>query len=194
MNIFDFDGTIYDGDSCKDIIIYGLRKHFLVVVPSLYRTIKMYKKYKKDLVSFDSVKESLISFIFMIKDTDKFLDEFVKSHIKKIKPWYLDIKNSEDVIITASCDTWINKFASLLDLKYVIATKVDISGKLISKNCKREEKIVRFRELFPNAEVNNSYSDSESDIPMLKLAKNPYVIEGNNVIPYKEGYKFKKKD
>ena len=40
MNIFDFDGTIYDGDSCKDIIIYGLRKHFLVVVPSLYRTIK----------------------------------------------------------------------------------------------------------------------------------------------------------
>ena len=27
MNIYDFDGTIYDGDSCRDIVKYGLKKH-----------------------------------------------------------------------------------------------------------------------------------------------------------------------
>lgn len=194
MNIYDFDGTIYDGDSCVDIVIYGLKKHFFTVIPCINRTYKLYKKYKKQLISFDEVKESLISFLYMIDDQEKFLNDFVNSHIKKIKKWYLDNKKDDDVIITASCDVWINLFANKLNIKNVIATNVDTSGKLLTKGCKREEKVTRFREVFPNSIVNNSYSDSESDIPMLKLGKHPYVVEGNKLIPYKEGYKFKKKN
>ena len=32
MNIYDFDGTLYDGDSTFDFILYSLKKH-----PSLLR-------------------------------------------------------------------------------------------------------------------------------------------------------------
>ena len=27
MNVYDFDNTIYDGDSTKDMVIYGLKKY-----------------------------------------------------------------------------------------------------------------------------------------------------------------------
>ena len=61
------------------------------------------------------------------------------------------------------------------------------------KNCKGEEKVRRLANTIPNAQIVTSYSDSESDLPILNLAKTAYVVEGNKLIPYVKGYKFKNK-
>ena len=52
MNIYDFDGTIYNGDSCKDIIKYGMKKHPFITMKALKKAKKLNKEYKQGLVSF----------------------------------------------------------------------------------------------------------------------------------------------
>ena len=75
-----------------------------------------------------------------------------------------------------------------------VATKTDKEGHIIGKNCKGEEKVKRLASTIPNAQIVTSYSDSESDLPILNLAKTAYVVEGNKLIPYVRGYKFKNKN
>ena len=38
------------------------------------------------------------------------------------------------------------------------------------------------------------YNDIESDLLILNIAKTAYVVEGNKLIPYVKGYKFKNKN
>ena len=194
MNVYDFDGTIYDGDSTYDIIWYGLKHHPFKVLKSIIKTIKIYYNYKRDKCPFEQVKESMLSFIFELKNYKDFVNKYVESHLKNIKQIYKDMQTDDDVIASASYDLWIDLFAKKIGVKKVIATNVDSSGKIIGKNCKKEEKVRRIKEKYPKITINNAYSDSKSDEPLLIIAKKGYVIEGNNVIPYKKGYNFKKKN
>ena len=194
MNIYDFDNTIYNGDTNKDIILYSLRKHPFKVINALLKANKLNKEYKKGLIPFERVKETMLSFLFKIKDTEKFIDGFVDSHIKNIKPWYLSKKDDKDIIISASYELWIVPFCKKLGIKYVIGTKTNNDGTIKGKNCKGREKLIRLAEVIPNAVIINSYSDSESDLPILEVAQNAFVVEGNNLMPYKKGYVFKNKD
>lgn len=192
MNIYDFDNTIYDGDSNKDLILFALKKYPKIVIRSLKNAKKMNREYKHGLVEFERVKEEMLSFIFQINNYPKFLSEFVETHMKKIKPWYLSKRNEHDVIISASYDLWVSLFARKLGVKVVIATKTNSDGKIVGRNCKGEEKVRRLREILPDVQVLTAYSDSSSDIPMLDLAQTAFVVEGNKLKGYFKGYKFKK--
>ena len=88
MNIYDFDGTIYDGDSCRDIIKYGLKRHPIITLKALKKAKSLNKEYERGLVSFENVKETLLSFIFQIPNYPKFINKFVAAHMNKIKPFY----------------------------------------------------------------------------------------------------------
>ena len=191
MNIYDFDNTIYKGDSCKDLVLYGLKKHPFLTIKSLIKARKLNSEYKKGLIEYEIVKENLLSFVFKIDNYDNFIEDFVNDHMENIKPWYKKYQTDDDILVTASFDLWINKFASRLNIKHVIATNVDKNGHIIGKNCKSEEKVKRIKELFPKAKFITSYSDSSADIPILELSKDAYVVEGNTLIPYKKGYDFK---
>lgn len=193
MNIYDFDDTIYDGDTFVDIIKYSLVKHPLITLGSIFKTIPLFKKYKKKKIEFEQVKEVLLSFLFKIKNRDEYIDKFIESKKNKIKKWYYENQKENDLIISASYELWIKPFCNKIGIKNVIATRTDNNGRIIGKNCKREEKVRRLYELFPNAKIIESYSDSASDIPMLEIAKKPFVVENDNVIPYSKNYNFKVK-
>ena len=193
MNIYDFDDTIYNGDTNRDIILYSFKKHPFKVIKALKKTKKLERDYKRGLITFERVKEALLSFLFEIDDLDSYIEKFVNANIKKIKPWYLSRKSEYDIVISASYELWIVPFCRKLGIKYVLATKTDKDGHIIGKNCKEEEKVRRLANTIPNAQIVTSYSDSESDLPILNLAKTAYVVEGNKLIPYVKGYKFKNK-
>ena len=192
MNIYDFDNTIYDGDTNKDIIFYSLKRYPINVINSLIKSKILYRKYKKGLIKFSVVKEEMLSFLFKINNLDNYLDKFVNKHMSRIKPWYYDKQSESDVVISASYEIWIKKFCDKLRIKNYIATRTDKSGKIVGENCKGEEKIKRFKEEFKDIEVYYSYSDSYVDIPILEYAKEGYVVEGNKLIKYYKGYNFKR--
>lgn len=192
MNVYDFDGTIYDGDSGEDLIKYAMKKHPFLVMKCLRKAKSLNRACEKGMVSFEQVKEELFSFIYKINNYPKFLNDFVDSHMYKIKALYKSRQTDNDVIVTASLDIWINLFANRMGVKNVLATRFDVSGKIIGINCKGYEKVRRLSESFPNVPVVNAYSDEKSDEYLLKMAQNGFVVEGNRVIPYVEGYNFKK--
>lgn len=194
MNIYDFDNTIYNGDTNKDILLYSFKKHPFKVIKALNKTKKLERDYKRGLITFERVKEAMLSFLFEIDDLNGYIEKFVSSHMKNIKPWYLSRKSDYDIVISASYELWIIPFCKKLGIRYVLATKTDKEGHIIGKNCKGEEKVKRLASTIPNAQIVTSYSDSESDLPILNLAKTAYVVEGNKLIPYVRGYKFKNKN
>ncbi len=194
MNIYDFDGTIYNGDSTKDIIKYGLKRHPFMVMKCLRRAKKKNRDFLQGLCSFEQVKEEMLAFIFKLQNYPKFINDFVESHMKKIKPLYKSRHADNDVIVSASYELWVSQFARRIGVRNVIATRVDTAGKILGINCKGDEKLRRIKEALPNIPIENAYTDSQSDEVLLVNAINGYVIEKNKVIPYVRGYKFKKKD
>ena len=67
MNVYDFDGTIYNGDTNKDLIKYAFKKYPKLVWKSLMSARKLKKEYEHNLIEYERVKEELLSFIFKIK-------------------------------------------------------------------------------------------------------------------------------
>ena len=194
MNIYDFDNTIYNGDTNRDILLYSFKRHPFLVIKALKKTKKLEKEYKRGMVSFERVKEAMLSFLFQINDLDKYIEGFVNSHMKNIKPWYLSRKSNYDIVISASYELWIVPFCKKLGIRYIIATRTDKDGNILGRNCKGDEKLKRLAAVIPNAQIVTSYSDSESDLPILEVAKTAYVVEGNKLIPYTRGYNFKNKN
>ena len=191
MNIYDFDDTIYNGDTNRDILMYGFKKHPFLVLKALKKAKKLQKDYKRGVIEFERVKEAMLSFIFKIKNYPKFINDFVDSHMKNIKPWYISRRTQNDIVISASYELWIMQFCKRLGIRYVIATKTDNEGRIIGKNCKGAEKLKRLASVIPNAVIVSAYSDSSCDIPILEAARTAYVVEGNKLITYTKGYKFK---
>lgn len=191
MNVYDFDDTIYKGDTSVDLVKHTLKKKPLLMLKYILKTIPVLIKYLFKKVKFQDVKESLFMFIIEIKDLDKYLDEYIDIHMKNIKPWYKEKQKKDDVIISASYILWIKKYCDRLNIKTSIGTEVNLkTGKIIGKNCLSKEKLVRFDVMFPGKEILESYSDSKKDLPLLERARQGYVVKGNKIIPYRKGYKF----
>ena len=185
MNIYDFDNTIFKGDSSIKFVKYSLLRHpFIVSISIIKAGIQFIKKlfHKSNL---GLIKSELFSFVKDIKDLDEYVKTFVIKKQKYIKKFYLEQQKEDDVVISASFDFIIKPFCDSLGIKNVIATKYDVKkGHIIGLNCKGKEKIRRFKEIFKVVKVNNAYSDSLSDLPMFEIAQNGYLVKDEKLIPY----------
>ena len=192
MNIYDFDGTIYDGDSGIDFIKYSLKRKPFSVLLAFIKTFFKFLKYKRGKVTLENVKETMFSFVPNIKNLDKYVKKFVYTHKSKIKKFYLNQKQKNDLIITASLDFYVKPLCHSVGIKRIIATKYNLkTGKIIGNNCKGKNK-ASILEKFSNNNFSKVYTDSESDKPIFKFAKEAYIVKKEEVTLYTENYKFKK--
>ena len=183
MNVFDFDKTIYDGDSTADFILWCFRKHpaALLYVPKIGIVSAGY--YLFHIGDKTRFKERMYSFLKMCKG-EKDVEAFWKEKLKNIKPYYKKIHKDDDVIISASPEFLLKPLEKMLNIS-VIASRVDIkTGKYTGKNCYHAEKVRRFREVYPEAQIDSFYSDSYSDEPLALLAKKAYIVDGDKLIEW----------
>ncbi len=182
MNIYDFDNTILKGDSSVRFIRYSFLRHPYLVFKSLFKALREVIKGS----NLTKIKSVLFSFVKDIDDFDNYVLKFVEKMQKYIKKFYLEQKKTNDVIISASPEFLIKPLCQSIGINNVIATKYDIKkGFIIGFNCRGEEKVKRFKELYPNSKVLKAYSDSLSDIPMFNLAKEAYLVKNEKIINYK---------
>lgn len=185
MNAYDFDKTIYKNDSSTDFLIFCLFRHpkALCRVPSIIAGYVKYfilKKGKKE-----DFKEKAFSIVKHC-DFPKDIEDFWRKHKKSIKEFYLRQKREDDVIISASPRFLLEPICNELNIKHLICTEVSSTdGKFLSPNCWGQEKAVRFKNEFKDAEVEEFYSDSLSDTPMAKLAKEAFIVKGEKLLPWK---------
>ena len=183
MNLYDFDNTIIKGDSSIKLIKYSLVRHPIMLMGSSIKALKELIKGS----SLGNIKSELFSFVKKIPDLDSYINKFILKNKKHIKKFYLERQKDDDVVISASFDFIIIPFCHSIGINNVIATKYDTkNGCIIGKNCKGEEKVKRFKEVYENVEVNEAYSDSLSDLPMFKLAKKAYLVKNEEIILYEE--------
>lgn len=179
MNIYDFDGTIYDGDSSIDFYKYCIRTNIkcMSIVPKV--TYKMIL-YKMKMISKEEYKSSFFSFLKFIDNPECTVEQFWNKYKKKIKKFYIDKKKSSDIIISASPEFLLKPIVKKLGCN-LIATEVNIrTGQLLEKNCYGSEKVERLKNLGINS-CNEFYSDSRSDEPCKKIAKKAFLVHKNNI-------------
>lgn len=181
VNIYDFDGTIYDGDSSIDFYKFAIRKKWWLmfrVVPTSCAALLYFLKIKKK----EYFKSKFFAFVKNINDIDDFVKQFWDENEKKIKAFYLEKHNDSDYVISASPEFLLKEIAKRLKFNLVATVVNPKTGKLESKNCYGTEKVEKVQDL--NLKVENFYSDSLADEPMAKIAKHSFMVKGDKIVPW----------
>ncbi len=187
LDLYDFDGTIYDGDSGVDLVLFAIKKKPKVIfhlLGSLWIVILFLLRIKKK----EEMKDRLFGFLKYFPDTDKFVEEFWESHEYKIKDFWTEKKSHKnDIIISASGRFWLEPIAQKYKVKDLFATDLDPhTGKVTGNNCHGKEKVRIFRKKYPKAEIMKMYTDSKNDLPLIEVAKEGILVKRNKLYNYYE--------
>lgn len=188
MNVYDFDNTIYKGDSTADFYLFSLRKHPSIIkfLPSLIQAYSRFYLFKKGTKT--EMKEVMYRFLTKI-EPEKDIKAFWDSHEKNIKSWYLKQKKADDIIISASPEFLLEPICERLGIKNLTASRVNArTGKYSGINCHGAEKVRLFKKLY-EGEIDEFYSDSLSDSPIAEISKKAFMVKGNKIEDWEKGDK-----
>lgn len=184
MNVYDFDDTIYDGESVFDFYLFCLRKKpgMIRYIPSMVRALIRYKRCKITAEELISGGEKYIKLFFESFPAPKALIcEFWDKNMKKIKKIYLDMQKEDDVVISASWDELIGEACRRIGIKNVIASSINHADCSLKVLCYGKNKVKIFKEKFPGIKPENFYTDSKNDQPMIEFSENAYFVEGDDI-------------
>ena len=184
MNVYDFDQTIYGGDSSVDFILFCCRKQPKLLA-HLFRQARNVLKHAAGSIETTQLKAGVFSFLATASDVDELVRSFWAAHASKIRSWYLAQKEASDLVISASPEFLLEPICRTLGIAAPIATRMDPqSGKISGENCKGQEKVRRFREQYPGAAIQDFYSDSLTDTPLADMAKRAFLVKGKRWVPW----------
>ena len=183
MNVYDFDNTILRGDSSARFFAYCLRR-FPRMWPDIPAQAVNGLLFIAKIRPKQAFKQRMFGFLKRI-DVDRALEGFWRENLGRVKPWYREAHREDDVVISASPEFLIRPACALLDIRHVLASPVDrLTGRFSGPNCHGQEKVRRFRERFPDAEIDSFYSDSHSDDPLAALARQAWLVKGDRLEPW----------
>ncbi len=188
MNVYDFDGTIYRGESVFDFYLFSVRKNpkaikFLFVV---VKTLVLYKLCRVDEETFQRLVSTYAKeYISMFPNLKDLVKEFWDSHIHKIKPWYLEKQEKEDIILSASPAFLLEECFRRIGEKKLLTSIIDPETGEIKRLCFRKEKAMLFKKLYPNQIIEKFYTDSKNDVAMFSLSNHVYFVKKNRIIKQK---------
>ena len=206
MNVYDFDGTIYKGDSTYDFYFYIIKKYpkALIYLPNFIVSFVLYKlnlriknDKKFDYLSDDDflvlnktyLKQNFFSFLKVInkKDIDKLIHNFwlEKINENKIFKYYIKKRKKEDVIISASPRFLLEPMIKVFKCKLICSEVDKHTGKYNSLSCWWIEKVDRYKEVYGEKPIDEFYSDSVTDLPLALISRKPYrVLQNGTVIKW----------
>ena len=91
INLYDFDNTIYEGDSSTDFFFYCLKKYPKIakIIPKILLSAI---KYKLKIITKTEMKQVIFSFLKYVDDIDLCIEKFWNTHSIYIKDFYLEKK------------------------------------------------------------------------------------------------------
>ena len=187
INMYDFDDTIYNGDSSVDFIKYCYKKGY-IKFKNILKIMGSFIKYFFGVIDITEFKEVLFSFLSNIDGGEKVVSEFWDEHYKNIKKFYLDKNHNIDIINSASPYFLLKPACDKLGVKDLIASDVNIkNGKFKGKNNSKDVKVKNYNKKYKDCVVEECYSDNPfNDKYILELANRAFVVKGENLNDYKE--------
>ncbi len=184
--VYDFDKTIYDGDSSIDFIKFLMSKKKKL----FFRLPKMafyYFKYKTKLIEKEEMKEYFFSIVKYFDNIDELVNEFWTKKENKIKQFFINKKSHKnDIIASASPEFLLKPIKEKYKILDLFATNINKkTGIIKGKNCHDVEKLRLINKQYKNYIIEEMYSDDEiSDKPLLDIAKKSYIVKKNKLIDY----------
>jgi len=190
--VFDFDHTLYDGDSGGHLVTWLIRRNPLRAVVAIAASIVL-----GPMVAFLPTRRRGISGYIWIgtfglhgrRSFDALIDQYVDTHRQEVQqrllPHALEVfrehRAAGDRVVVATgappeLARAILSFVAHEDVP-VIGTAVGprLGAVVATRHCHNEEKMRMLRER-GYGEIAVAYSDSSADLPLLKAARAPVVV------------------
>ncbi|HZH44692.1 MAG TPA: HAD-IB family phosphatase [Lysobacter sp.] len=191
--VFDFDHTLYDGDSGGHLFAWMIRRAWwrrllaLVIAPVC-----------APLIAFLPTRRAGISAFVWVgtiglkrrRDLDELIDRYVERHTEQIRqrllPLALDVLHrhreaGDRVVIATGAPPELARailaFVAHEDVP-VVGTQVGprLGAVIARRHCHHATKMAMLREAGFDGEVAVAYSDSTADLPLLQAARRPVVV------------------
>ena len=185
MNVFDFDETIFDGDTAFEFITEFVRKNpsLMKLAPDIITVVRDYKNLTfrfEDLVDkYGGVISDLI--VSQNVDARQIAKDFWDKREHRIKPFYFEIQKEDDLIITASPKFQMDEICKRLGIKHYLASEFNLRTGEFGRPCFRERKIEFFREAYPDGVIDDFYTDSLNDEFLFPYAKRVFFVKGHKI-------------
>ena len=186
MKVFDFDNTLYKGESTFDFAMYVIKrkKSLLKYTPTVLKLLYKYKVCKMDIDAFTkNLEKNAKPFLENQELIQDLVSEFWEENIGKLYPKMLNKIEKEDVVITTSPRFLIEGIRDVLNTNHVLTTEIDLeNGKIDYLNFK-ENKVKSFYKYYGKKKVEELYTDSYNDKPLMEISESVYLVK--NGIPKK---------
>ena len=184
MNVYDFDNTLYKGESTVDFAFFMMQHNPKIYtwIPTIFWNLLMYKLC---LTEKEQMQRILNEFLKVLIQDDYDITEMAQAFwrknenrlnmalIRRIRP--------EDVILTASPDFMMNVIGKRLGTGHILCSKVDIPTKTILYLNYGTNKVRYFRRLYHDTPVSRFFTDSYNDQAMMDLAQRVYLVSNGRV-------------
>ena len=182
MDVYDFDGTLYRGDSTADFLKWSMRRHPRIIATLPRTGIAAVACFALHLIDKTSFKNALYRFLPCIPDIEAEVERFWRIHEAKItgpcNP------QQGDLVISASPEFLLRDVCAQRGLA-LIASRVDPhTGRTLGPNCSNEAKIARFRESYPDDAIEQFFSDSRNDDPIAGIAQHAFLVKEGKLLPW----------
>jgi indole-3-glycerol phosphate synthase/phosphoserine phosphatase len=190
--VFDFDHTLYDGDSGGHLFRWLITRSWwrlllaLLVAPVAGPMVAFLPTRRRGISTF--VWVGTIG-VHRRRDLDELIDRYVDSHVAALKsrllPIALDVlhhhrERGDRVVVATGAPPELARailaFAAHEDVP-VIGTQVGpkFGAVVATRHCHHHEKVRMLREQ-GYVEIDIAYTDSSADLPLLQAAKRPVVV------------------
>lgn len=191
--VFDFDHTLYNGDSGSHLFAWLIRRSWwrrllaLLVLPVAGPMVAWLPTRRHGISAF--VWVGTVG-LHRSRDLDALIDEYVATHAEQIrarllpdalKVLHLHRARGDTVIVATGAPPELARaildFVAHDDLP-VIGTEIGprFGGVVATRHCHHEMKMAMIRDAGYRAPIDAAYSDSTADLPLLLSARRPVVV------------------
>ena len=161
MKVFDFDNTLYRGESSLDFSLYMIRTHKKIL---LYLPVIMANaiKYKLCLVDRQKLGAEINKYMKLIirdeREIRHLVRKFWQTHADRLDADMLKRISPDDLIITAGLDR-----IEILHFNF------------------KDNKVSRFRELYGDAKIDAFYTDSYNDRALMEISDKVFLVKKGKI-------------
>ncbi|GAA4854242.1 haloacid dehalogenase-like hydrolase [Luteimonas vadosa] len=190
--VFDFDHTLYDGDSGGHLFAWLIRRAWwrrllaLLIAPVFAPMIACLPTRRAGISAF--VWAGTVG-LHRRRDLDDLIDRYVAAHVEEIRTRLLPVAlqvlhdhraRGDRVVIATGAPPELARAI----LAFVAHEDVPVVGTVVGprfgavgalRHCHHEEKVRMLREL-GYEDIDRAYSDSSADLPLLRVARSPVVV------------------
>lgn len=184
MKVFDFDNTLYHGESSIEFGFFLMKKNIKVAlwIPKMLFGLL---RYKMCLISREEIMNQTDDFMKIIisskKEVEDMAFEFWEKNEKYLHKELIEKIEADDIIITASPSFIIEPLKNKLRTSNIISSEIDLANKHVVNLIFGEHKVKAYREKYGETPIDCFYTDSYNDKSLMDISKTVFLVDKKSI-------------